>query len=151
MNTTDVVRIAAHQRTVKQVGHWTEAREFEVRSHRGATVLDLRSARIPEGDIHIKVDLDHAMLKLLLPDDAEVVDWDLRRSGRSKVKDGAAPDRATGRRTVITGEMRQSEIRVNRGGVAVLSAMLSREFIADARRAHREGRTPDVADPGNHP
>jgi len=50
---------------------------------------------------------------------------------------------------VITGQMRHSEIRVNRGGIAVLSAMCSREFLADLRQSHREQRMPTVADPAH--
>ena len=40
---------------------------------------------------------------------------------------------------------------MNRAGVAVLSAMFSREFIEDVRRAHKEGGTPTVADPARTP
>ena len=48
---------------------------------------------------------------------------------------------------VLTGQLRHGEIRVNRGGIAVLSAMFSREYLADLRRSHREGGQPTVADP----
>jgi hypothetical protein len=34
------------------------------------------------------------------------------------------------------------------GGVAILSAMCSREYLSDARQARREGRYPVVDDPG---
>jgi hypothetical protein len=43
--------------------------------------------------------------------------------------------------------MRHGEIRVHRGGIAMLSAMFSREYVADLRRAHREGGFPTVDDP----
>jgi hypothetical protein len=43
----------------------------------------------------------------------------------------------------------RGEIRVHRHGAAVLSAMFSREFVADLRRARREGRVPTVADPAH--
>jgi hypothetical protein len=143
------VRVAANYSVSKHLGHWTTARSFEVRSHRGHAVLDLRSPRIPAGDITVDVDLDHGMLKLLVPDDATIDDWDLRRTGRGKVKDltGATEGTEPGRRIVLTGEMRHAEIRVHRGGIAVLSAIFSREFLTEARQAHREGRQPSVADP----
>jgi hypothetical protein len=153
MTTTQVpvqpVRIAAFNRVTKRLGNWTTERAFSVRAHRGQAVLDLRSPRIPAGDIDVDVDLDHAMIKLLVPDDAVVDDWDLRRTRRGKVKDAERPKVAGGRRIVLTGELRNAEIRVHRGGIAVLSAMFSREFLADARRARAEGRAPTVADPAH--
>ena len=154
MDTTHVrpaapVRIPANYTTLKRLGNWTTERQFQVRAHRGSVVLDLRSPQIPDGDIEIDLDLDHAMVKLLVPDDAQVDDWNLRRTGRGRVKDGERPETPSGRRIVITGQMRHSEIRVNRGGIAVLSAMCSREFLADLRQAHREQRMPSVADPAH--
>ena len=143
------VRIPANYTTTKRLGNWTTERRFQVRAHRGSVVLDLRSPQIPDGDIEIEADLDHAMVKLLVPDDARVDDWDLHRTGRGRIKDAERPDPAGGRRIVITGQMRHSEIRVHRGGIAVLSAMFSREFLADARQAHRENRMPTVADPAH--
>lgn len=40
-----------------------------------------------------------------------------------------------------------SEIRVHRGGVAILSAMFSRAFIQDVRQARQNGGYPTVDDP----
>ena len=145
----DRVKIPANHAVTKRLGNWTTARQFQVRGHRGGAVLDLRSPQIPAGDIEIEVDLDHAMLKLLVADDAVVDDWDLRRTGRGRVKDAECPAAPGGRRIVITGQMRHSEIRVHRGGIAVLSAMCSKEFLADLRQAHRENRMPTVADPAH--
>jgi hypothetical protein len=36
---------------------------------------------------------------------------------------------------------------VHRGGIAVLSAMFSREYLADLRRVHKQGGFPTVDDP----
>ncbi|GAA4707419.1 hypothetical protein [Phytohabitans rumicis] len=141
------VRVPAHHTVTKRLGHWTTAREFEVRSHHGFAVLDLRSPRIPDGEIRIDVDLDRAVLKLLVADDAVIDDWDLHRVGRGKVKDGQGPGTPGGRRIVLTGRMRRAEVRVHRGGVAILSAMFSRAYLDDLRRAHREGGFPTVDDP----
>lgn len=153
MNTTQAVpgpvRIPANHAVTKRLGHWTTARQFQVRAHRGVAVLDLRSPRIPAGDIQIDIDLDHAVLKLLVADDATVDDWELRRIGRGRVKDSESPGAPGDRRIVVTGQMRRGEVRVHRGGIAVLSAMCSREFFADLRRAHKEGRQPTVADPAH--
>jgi hypothetical protein len=43
--------------------------------------------------------------------------------------------------------MRRSEIRVHRSGVAILSALFSRAYLTDLRRAHRERGFPGVDDP----
>ncbi len=145
------VRIPANHTVTKRLGNWTTARQFQVRAHRGHAVLDLRSPQIPAGDIQVDVDVDHATLKLLVADDAVVDDWDLRRIGRGRVKDSEGRNAAGGRRIAVTGQLRHGQIRVHRGGLAVLSAMCSREFVADLRRARREGPTPTVADPARTP
>ncbi len=143
----ETVRVPANHTVTKRLGHWTTERRFEVRNHHGHAVLDLRSPRIPDGDIEIAVDIDHGVVKLLLPEDTVIDDWDLRRSGRGKLKDAVGPKGTGGRRVVLTGSMRDGEIRVHRGGIAMLSAMLSKEYVADLRRAHREGGYPTVDDP----
>ena len=155
MNTTTPsvagpVRVLANHSVTKQLGNWTTARQFQVHAHRGRAVLDLRSPHIPAGDVEVDVDLGHATLKLLAPEDAVVDDWYLRRIGRGRIKDTEAPNAPGGRRIVVTGQLR-GEIRVHRGGFAVLSAIFSREFLADLRRARKQGRTPTVADPAHTP
>ncbi len=140
-------RIQANHAAVKKLGTWTTARTFEVRARRGSAVVDLRSPHIPAGDIEVRVDLDRAMLKLLVPDGAIIDQWDLKVAGRGKVKDAYGHGVPGGRLIRIVGQITQGEIRVHRGGIAVLSAIFSREFLADARRARKEGGVPTVADP----
>jgi hypothetical protein len=154
-STIEPVRVQARHRAVKKLGHWTTARRFEVRAQRGTALLDLCSREIPAGEIEIRLDLNHSMVKLLLPEDAVVDHWDLRIVGRGRVKDwqGSATGRGAvgigqGRRVRLTGEIRQGEVRISRGGVAILTAMFSREYLADARRARAEGRYPTIDDPG---
>src|SRR5262249_2175388 len=152
MNTTHTastapVRIAANYEVTKRLGNWTTVREFQVRAHRGHAVLDLRSPRIETGEIRIDVELDHAMLKLLVPDGAVIDDWDLRRVGRGRVKDAEGRNAAGGRRIVLTGQLRHGEVRVHRGGIAQLSALVSRADLVALRRAHAEGGFPTVDDP----
>jgi hypothetical protein len=152
MNTTQTaptspVRIAANYEVTKHLGNWTTAREFQIRAHRGHAVLDLRSPLIEDGEIRVDVELDHGMLKLLVPDGAVIDDWDLRRLGRGRVKDAEGRKATGGRRIVRTGLLRHGEIRVHRGGIAQLSAMFSREYLADLRRAHAVGGFPTVDDP----
>jgi len=145
--TEQPVAIRAHGTVVKRLGHWTDRREFDMRTSRGTVVMDLRSPRIPAGDIEISLDADHAIVKLLVSDGAVVEHEDVRRVGRGRVKDWTGTAAADGRRIMLTGELRNAEVRVHRGGIAILSAMCSREYLADARQARREGRFPTIDDP----
>jgi hypothetical protein len=106
-------------------------------------MLDLRSAGLPD-EVEVHVELDRATLKLLVPDDAVVDQLGLSWSGRGKVKDAAGGE--GGRRIRLTGAALNSECRVNRGGVATLFAMCTREGIAELRRAHKQDRYPSIVD-----
>ncbi len=141
------VRIRAYHGVTKKLGHWTTARRLDVRAARGSVVLDLRSPRIEPGDIEVQLDIDHAMVKLLVPEGAVIDHDEARRVGRGRVKDWTGTSAAGGRRIVLLGEMRNAEVRVHRGGIAILSAMCSRAYLADARQARREGRFPTIDDP----
>lgn len=162
-NATDVVEIRAHGRPVRRLGAWTTARKFDVRASRGSVVLELRAPGIEAGEIEIDVDLDHALLKLLVPEGTVVEQGDLRRVGRCGFVDWSGDPAPGGRVVRITGELRRSELRVNRGGIAVLSAMFTGEYLGDLRRAfranhvrslqdlrdaYREGRWTTIEDPG---
>jgi hypothetical protein len=140
-------RIQANSTLVKRLGHWTTAREIEVRARRGAAVLDLRSYQIPVGDIELRLTLDRAMVKLLVPDGTTIDTWDLHWTGGGKVEDWTGLPNEGGRRVRVTGSVRDSEIRVHRGGFAVLSALFSHTFVDDCIRAHRTGTMPTVLDP----
>jgi hypothetical protein len=142
----ETVRIRAHYGVVRKLGHWTTSRRFDVRAARGSVMLDLRSPRIGAGDIEIRLDIDHATVKLLVPDGAVIDHDEARRVGRGRVKDWTGTSAPGGRRILLLGEIRHAEVRVHRGGVAILSAMCSREYLADARQALREGRLPMIDD-----
>jgi len=151
-----VERIHADHRVAKRLGNWTRAGRFEVRARSGLVVLDLRSPGLP-ADLTLHLELRRATVKLLVPDDAVVEHWDLRWTARGKVKDAhdhadagagvgaSAADSA--RRIRLTGVSTGSEVRVQRGGIAILTAMCSREYLQDVRRAHRTGGGPTVDDP----
>jgi len=142
---TEPVQIRAHQRVVKQLGDWTTARRFDVRASRGIVVLDLLLPDVEPGDIEIALDIDHATVKLLVPEGAVIDDDDLRRVGRGRVKDWTGNASAGGRRIKLVGEMRNAEVRVHRGGVALLSLLASRETRRQVREAHRAGRLDPAA------
>jgi hypothetical protein len=146
------VRVHVDHDSTRRLGRWTTSRSFAVRARRGVAVLDLRSPEIPAGDIEVRVDLDHALLKLLVPDGARVERRDLRHTGRGRVKDWQGTGATDGGRVIrIAGAAHDSEIRVHRGGIALLSAMFTREYFDDARRAHRDGTMPTVDDPTRDP
>jgi len=138
-------RIHVDRSAINRLGHWTTATAFEVRSRKGKAVLDLRSPQIA-GDIDLDLDLQHSALILLLPDEASIVQWELRFAGRGRVRDDQQPT-AANRRVRLRGAAADSQIRVRRGGVAQVTAMLSRDYLADLRNAHRTGTYPTVDDP----
>jgi hypothetical protein len=144
----ETVPVRAHGTVTRRLGHWTSARHLDVRASRGSVLLDLRSRQIPAGDIRVDLDIDHAVVKLLVPDGAVIDADEVRRVGRGRVKDWTGTPAPDGRRIVLRGEMRRAEVRVYRGGVAILVAMGSREYLADALQARREGRFPTIDDPG---
>ena len=136
----ETVQVRAHRRVVKHLGDWTTARRFDVRASRGVVVLDLLLPELEPGELEIALDIDHATVKLLVPDGAVIDDDDLRRVGRGRVKDWTGTPAPDGRRIKLTGELRSAEVRVHRGGIAILTLLLSRAHRAEVRRARREGR-----------
>ncbi|NUT36840.1 MAG: hypothetical protein HOV79_27615 [Hamadaea sp.] len=145
---TQPVRVEAFTANVKKLGDWTAANRFEVRARNGYALLDLRSPRI-EGDIEVRVQAGRSTIKLLVPEDAVVDQWDLTFHGRGTVKDWERPKDATGRRIRLVGDIENGEVRIARGGIAILTAMFSKEFVEDCKRAHREGGRPTVHDPAD--
>jgi hypothetical protein len=136
----ETVQIRAQQRVVKNLGDWTTARRFDVRASRGIVVLDLLLPELEPGEIEIALDIDHATVKLLVPDGAAIDDDDLRRVGRGRIKDWTGTPAPGGRRIKLVGEMRNAEVRIHRGGVALLSLLASRRTRRQVREAHRAGR-----------
>jgi hypothetical protein len=141
-----VERLHADHGVTKRLGRWTGAGQFDVRVRYGVLVLDLRSPEIV-GDVEIRLDLDRSTVKLLLAEDDQVDHADLGWTGRGRVKDDQRTAGLTGRRIHLAGHASNSEIRVHRGGIALLSAMFSRAFIQDLRQARKNGSYPTVDDP----
>jgi hypothetical protein len=147
MTTPQPVQINADHDTVKHLGNWTTARSFQLRARHARLEIDLRSPRIEDGDIGIACELDNSVLILLVPADAVIDQARLRWTGRGRVKDAAGRNAEGGRTIHLTGHIQHGEIRVRRGGVAILAAMFSSQYADDVRRAHREGIVPTVDDP----
>lgn len=181
----EIEQIHADHVSVKRLGHWTSADRYEVRARNGSVVLDLRSPGLP-AEVEIRLRLDHAVVKLLLPEEATVEHWDLAWTGRGKVKDAQAASRPKAGKTQrgqsaqergqareqglvdtadgaatfaaehvgmgvrhvrLVGDAESSEVRINRGGVAMLAAMCSREYVEELRQARKEGTYPTIDDP----
>jgi hypothetical protein len=134
------LRIRAFDRHLRHLGDWTTARRFDVAASRGVVVLDLLLPRLDDGDIEIHLDVNRSTVKLLVPDGARIDDDELRRVGRGGVKDWTGTASPSGRRIRLTGELRGSEVRVHRGGVAVLSLLRSPGLVRQVRHAHETGR-----------
>ncbi len=142
-----VERVHAHHDVVRRLGNWTTAGRIEARVRGGLAVLDLRSPDLP-AQVEIRLDLDHGTLKLLVAEDAVLDCWDLRWTGKGRVKDAEGGRAAhAGRRIRLVGTAVDGEVRVRRGGVALLSAMCTREYLRDALAARRAGGFPTIDDP----
>ncbi|WP_086822247.1 hypothetical protein [Streptomyces sp. NRRL B-24572] len=142
-------RIHSDHDLVKHLGNWTEAGHFEIKTRHGTAVLDLRSPDLPD-DIEIHLDMDRAMVKLLVDDTTAIDHRNLRWTARGKIKDSRSSSThstTAGRRVRLSGSATNSEIRIHRGGIAILSAMFSRAYLQDVRRAHRNGGVPTIDDP----
>ncbi len=141
-----VERLHVDHGVTKRLGHWTSSNQFQVKARSGALVIDLRSPRI-QGDVEIRLDLHRSMVKILLAEGDQVDHWDLSWTGKGRIKDDMRPAGESGRLIRLTGAANDSEIRVHRGGIAVLSAMFSRAFVQDLRQARKNGSYPTVDDP----
>ena len=152
MNTTmtteagTIERLHADHGITKRLGRWTSASQFDVRARSAVLVLDLRSPEI-ESDVEIRLNLHRSTVKLLLAEGDQVDHWDLDWTGNGQVKDDQRPAGPNGRRIRLAGQANNSEIRVHRGGIAMLSAMFSRAFVQDLRQVRKNGGYPTVDDP----
>ena len=138
--TADTEKIRAHHRSVRRLGTWTSSRRFDIHASRGSVVVDLLLPEIEPGEITVELDVDHSTVILLVPDGARIEDDELRRIGRGRVKDWTGVSSPDGRPVKLVGELRNAEVRIHRGGIAILRLLLSRGQRAEVRRAHREGR-----------
>ena len=139
-------RVHVDHGVTKRLGRWTSASQFDVRARSAVLVLDLRSPEI-EGDVEIRLNLHRSTVKLLLAEGDQVDHWDLDWTGNGQVKDDQRPAGPNGRRIRLAGRANNSEIRVHRGGIAMLSAMFSRAFVQDLRQVRKNGGYPTVDDP----
>ncbi len=141
-------RIHSDHDTARRLGSWTSARDFQIRARYSSVLIDLRSPQIPDGDLEVELDLDHATVKLLVAENTVIDQQDIRWTGRGRVKQTYHHNPAgSGRVIRLSGPVRHGEIRISSGGIAQLAAICTREFLADARRAHAEGRAPELDDP----
>ncbi len=132
--TTTQTKILADHTVVRHLGNWTRHGALQVRARSGKVILDLRSPEI-DGDIDIALDLQRSVVTLLVADDTSIDQWALRFAGRGRVKD-AAPA-GDGTRIRLHGSARDSQVRVQRAGVAELTGLLSLSRLKEMHRAHQ--------------
>jgi hypothetical protein len=132
--TTETTNVQADHSVVKRLGHWTRQSSMQVRARKGKVVLDLRSPEI-DGDIDIHLDLRRSVVTLLVADDCAIDQWALRFTGRGRVKDHA-PARA-GARVRLRGNACDSQVRIQRAGVAELTSLRSLARLKEMHRAHQ--------------
>jgi hypothetical protein len=137
---TDSEQIRAHHRSIRKLGAWTTARRFDIRASRGSVVLDLLLPELESGEITVELDIDHSTVILLVPDGANIDHDELRRIGRGRVKDWTGVGSPDGRTLRLTGELRHAEVRIHRGGIAILRLLLSRSSRGEVRQARKRGR-----------
>jgi hypothetical protein len=138
--TANSEQIRAHHRSIRRLGSWTTARRFDVRASRGSVVLDLLLPELEPGEVTVELDIDHSTVILLVADGTNIDDDALRRIGRGRVKDWTGVGAPDGRTIRLTGEIRNAEVRIHRGGIAILRLLLSRRTRGELRRAHAQGR-----------
>ncbi len=78
------------------------------------------------------------MVKLLVPGGAIIDHDEVRPIGQCGFVDWSGTPAPGGRRIQLVSEMRSSELRVNRGGIAIVSAMPTREYMASFRAVRTE-------------
>ena len=132
--TTETTNVQADHSVVRRLGPWTRQGTLQVRARKGKLVLDLRSPEI-DGDIDIHLDLQRSVMTLLVADDAAIDQWALRFTGRGRVKDGAPGH--DGVRIRLHGTACDSQVRIQRAGVAELTSLRSLARLKELHRAHR--------------
>jgi hypothetical protein len=133
------IGIRADRCVTKRLGEWTTASQFDVCTSAGLVLLDFLLPRIDTDQIEVHLDVDHGLVTLLVPDGTRIVQDDLRWMGPGHVRDWTGAASPGGRTIHLGGEVRWGDVRVRRGGVAVLS-LLKQGQAGAVRRAYRDGR-----------
>ena len=123
----------------RRLGEWTTAADFEVRVGSGVAVLDLLLPRIDAGEVSVHLDVDGGLVTLLVPAGSRVIDDELRWAGPGHLRDWTGDESPDGLIIRLAGEVRWGDVRIRRGGVALLS-LIRHGKAADVRRAYAEGR-----------
>jgi hypothetical protein len=147
MNTTEMLPpqlIHADHEIVKHLGHWSTASSFDVRARYASVVIDLRSPQLA-ADLVVHLELTHASITILTDERAAIDARNISWLGKGRVKN-FEPSEKVGTVT-ITGTAEDSEIRIQRAGVAQLTAMLSRAYLAELAQTRKTGVYPTVDDP----
>lgn len=134
-----VVTVQAAGQVVRRLGEWTTEARFEILAVRSVVLLDFLLPRIDAERIDLRLDIDHSLVTLLVPDGARIVQDELRWIGRGRLRDWSGVGAPDGLAVHLSGEARWGGVRVRRGGVALLSLMRHGRTAA-VRRSYRDGR-----------
>jgi hypothetical protein len=132
------VQVRARRDVVRHLGQWTTAGRFDVRVSDGAAVLDLLLPRINADEVNVRLDVDRGVVTLLVPDGARVLDDELRWAGPGRMRDWTGSESPDGMIIRLAGEVRRGQVRIRRGGVALLS-LIGHGKAADVRQAYAKG------------
>lgn len=138
-DTAAPVQVRARRDVARHLGQWTTADRFDVRVSDGAAVLDLLLPRIDAAEVNVRLDVDRGVVTLLVPDGARVVDDELRWIGPGRLRDWTGGEVPDGMIIRLAGEVRRGQVRIRRGGVALLS-LIGHGKAADVRQAYAKRR-----------
>jgi hypothetical protein len=134
------VQVRARRDVIRHLGQWTTADRFDVRVSDGAAVLDLLLPRIDADEVNVRLDVDRGVVTLLVPDGARVVDDELRWAGPGRLRDWTGAESPDGMVIRLAGEVRRGQVRIRRGGLALLS-LIGHGKAGDVRRAYATGNS----------
>jgi hypothetical protein len=100
-------RVRADRCVTKRLGEWTTASRFDVSTTSGVVVLDLLLPRIDAERIDVRLDIDHGLVMLLVPDGTRVAQDDLRWIGPGHLRDWSGTPSPHGLTVRLEGEVRR--------------------------------------------
>lgn len=133
------VQVRADRCVTKRLGEWTTASRFDVSTTSGVVVLDFLLPRIDAERIDVRLNIDHGLVTLLVPDGTRIEQDELRWVGPGHLRDWSGAPSPDGLTVRLEGEVRWGDVRVRRGGVAILG-LLKHGQVGAVRRSYRDGR-----------
>jgi hypothetical protein len=133
------VQVRADRCVTKRLGEWTTSSRFDVSATSGVVVLDFLLPRIDAERIDVRLDIDHGLVTLLVSEGTRVEQDGLRWIGPGHLRDWSGAPSPDGLTVHLEGEVRWGDVRVRRGGVAILS-LLKHGQVGAVRHSYRGGK-----------